>query len=93
MWRSPRGRSIAASWSHSSRRQASVHVDGHGRETRAVSPREQNPLAEQVEVRAAIHLAFERLDAVHGALDRAGAVRQGQAVDYGGQIAFEPGGK
>ena len=38
-------------------------------------------------------MALEHLDPVHSALDRAGAVRQRQPVDHGGQIALEPGRK
>src|SRR6266545_246813 len=38
-------------------------------------------------------LQIPQNDPVDHALHRAGVVRQAQAVDHGGQIAFQPGGK
>ena len=47
--------------------------------------------AEQVESGTAVHLPFEHLDPVDVAFDLAGAVGQGQAVEDGLVVAFEPG--
>src|SRR5262249_28457625 len=52
---------------------------------------QEDSLAEQVEAGAAIHLPFEHFDPVDVAFDLAGAVGQGQAVEYGGMVALEPG--
>jgi len=59
----------------------------------AVSRGEEDAFAEQVEVRAAVHLSFEHLDPVDVAFDGAGAVGQGQAVRDGGVVSFESGGE
>jgi hypothetical protein len=58
-----------------------------------VSCCEQDPLAQQVEAGTPVHLPLEHLDPVHGALHRARAVRQRQAVDHGGMVALQPGRK
>ena len=47
---------------------------------KAFSARVGRAFAEQVEAGAAEHLTFDHLEAVDVAFDRAGAVRQGQAV-------------
>src|SRR5262245_61002649 len=49
--------------------------------------------AEQVQAGAAEHLAFEHFEPVDVALDRAGAVGQGQAVADGVQVAAQVGGE
>src|SRR5215472_2127925 len=60
---------------------------------RPLSWGQDDSLAEKVEAGAAIHLAFDHLDPVDVALDRAGAVGQGQAVAHGGVVLLEPGGE
>jgi hypothetical protein len=49
----------------------------------------QDSRAEEVEFRSAVHLAFDRFYAIHGTLDGAGAVRQGQSVDHDGEVGAD----
>src|SRR6266511_4901628 len=53
---------------------------------------EEDPLAEEVELRAAEHLPLDHFDAVDVALYGAGAVRQGQSIEDSGVVAFEARG-
>ena len=61
-------------------------------ELRSGSSGQEYELAEEVGFRPSVHRGLELLDAVDGALDRAGVVRQGEAGDHGVQIAAQPGG-
>ena len=50
-------------------------------------------LAEEVWFRSSVLRGLELLDAVDGALDRAGVVFQGEAGDHGVQVAAQSGGE
>ncbi len=54
---------------------------------------QDDAFAEQAEAGAAVHLAFEHLDLVDGALDFAGAPVQGQAVGDGLLVVADAGGE
>jgi hypothetical protein len=49
---------------------------------------QEYPLAQKVGFRTSVHRHLELLDAVHGALDRAGVVVQGQPGDHGVQVVL-----
>src|SRR5215208_6173268 len=57
------------------------------------SGREEDSFAEEVEVGAAEHLAFDHFDAVDRSLDGAGAVGQGQSGGDGVEISAQAGGE
>ena len=54
---------------------------------------DQYALAQEIEVRASIHLSLQRLDPVHGALDGSGAVREGEPGDDGVVVVAEVAGE
>src|SRR5690349_19551248 len=54
---------------------------------------QDDAFAEQVEAGAAVHLAFDHLDLVDGALDLAGVPGQGEAVDDGLLVVADAGGE
>jgi hypothetical protein len=54
---------------------------------------EENDLSEEVQIRAPVTVASEGLDSRYGTLDRAGCVRQGQAVGHGVEVAFDAVGE
>ena len=50
-------------------------------------------LAEEVWFRSSVHRGLELLDAVDGALDRAGVVLKGETGDHRVQVTAQPGGR